>query len=82
MLRPIDPDRLLIGDGGVVILDCHLDHWSDSVCGDKNALSRPPSGVVEQTRNIGDIGSSSKALRLAPKCFLSCSRSSLSTEVV
>jgi rhodanese-related sulfurtransferase len=36
---------------------------SDSVCGDKNALSRPLGGVVEQIRNIGDISSSSKALR-------------------
>jgi hypothetical protein len=37
MPRPIDTDRLLIEEAGAVILSCHLDNWSASVCGDKNA---------------------------------------------
>jgi hypothetical protein len=48
MAGPHDIDRLLIGKAGAVILDGHLDHRSDSVCGDKNALFCPFAGVVEQ----------------------------------
>ena len=63
MPKPFDTDCLLIGEGQAVILDCHLDHWSDFVCGDKNGCLAHLAGVVEQIRNIGDISSSSKALR-------------------
>jgi hypothetical protein len=63
MPKPFDTDCLLIGEGQAVILDCHLDHWSDFVCGDKNGCLAHLAGVAEQIRNIGDISSSSKARR-------------------
>jgi hypothetical protein len=48
MPKPFDIDCLLIGEGQAVILDCHLDHWSDFVCGDKNGCRAHLAGVVEQ----------------------------------
>jgi hypothetical protein len=48
MTWPHDIDRLLIGKARAVILDSHLDHRPNSVCGDKNALPRPFAGIVEE----------------------------------